>query len=160
MLRIGEGIDVHAFADDRELILGGVKIPHGRGLAGHSDADVVIHALMDALLGALSLGDIGKLFPDTDDEFKGIDSMKLLERMMTLEPLRKAKFNNADITVIAQKPKIAPYTDKMRENIAKVMKCKISQISVKGTTTEKLGFCGREEGICVFASVLLEDADE
>ena len=156
MFRIGQGIDVHAFAENRELILGGVKIPHDRGLAGHSDADVLIHALMDALLGALALGDIGKLFPDTDAAYKGADSMKLLEKVVENEAFKNVKLLNADITVIAQKPKIAPYTSQMRENIAAALKCSVEQISVKGTTTEKLGFCGREEGITATAVVLLE----
>ena len=156
MYRIGQGIDVHAFADNRKLILGGVEIPHKKGLAGHSDADVLIHALMDALLGALALGDIGKLFPDNDDTFKDADSMKLLEKVISLDAFKNVSLCNADITVIAQKPKIAPHTDQMRQNIANVLKCDISQISIKGTTTEKLGFCGREEGIAATATVLLE----
>lgn len=156
MFRIGQGLDVHAFAVGRELILGGVKIDYEYGLAGHSDADVLTHALMDALLGALALGDIGKLFPDSDEAFKGADSLKLLEKVMALEALQKVAVVNADITVIAQKPKIAPYTDEMRKNLASVLKCGIDRISVKGTTTEKLGFCGRGEGITAMAVVLLE----
>lgn len=156
MYRTGQGIDVHAFADDRALILGGVKIPHTRGLAGHSDADVLVHALMDALLGALALGDIGRLFPDSDDAFKDADSMKLLEKVWALDAFKNVSLCNADITVIAQKPKIAPYTEEMRKNIASLLECDISQISIKGTTTEKLGFCGREEGITASAIVLLE----
>ncbi|MBR2508142.1 MAG: 2-C-methyl-D-erythritol 2,4-cyclodiphosphate synthase [Lentisphaeria bacterium] len=156
MLRIGQGIDVHAFAENRELILGGVKIPHTKGLAGHSDADVLIHALMDALLGALALGDIGKLFPDNDMKFKDADSMKLLAEVLSLKEFENVRLVNADITVVAQKPKIAPYTELMRQNIADTMNCSISQISVKGTTTEKLGFCGREEGVLATAAVLLE----
>ena len=156
MFRIGQGLDVHAFAVGRELILGGVKIDYEYGLAGHSDADVLTHALMDALLGALALGDIGKLFPDSDEAFKGADSLKLLEKVMALEALQKVAVVNADITVIAQKPKIAPYTDEMRKNLASVLKCGIERISVKGTTTEKLGFCGRGEGITAMAVVLLE----
>ena len=156
MFRIGKGLDVHAFAVGRELILGGVKIDYEYGLAGHSDADVLTHALMDALLGALALGDIGKLFPDSDEAFKGADSLKLLEKVMALEALQKVAVVNADITVIAQKPKIAPYTDEMRKNLASVLKCGIERISVKGTTTEKLGFCGRGEGITAMAVVLLE----
>ena len=158
MLRIGQGLDVHAFAPARDLILGGVKIDYEYGLAGHSDADVLTHALMDALLGALALGDIGKLFPDSDDAFKGADSLKLLERVMSLEEFKNVTLVNADITVIAQKPKIAPYTDMMRQNLAAVLKCGIDRISVKGTTTEKLGFCGRGEGITAMAVVLLEVA--
>ena len=156
MFRIGQGLDVHAFAVGRELILGGVKIDYEYGLAGHSDADVLTHALMDALLGALALGDIGKLFPDSDEAFKGADSLKLLEKVMAIEALQKVAVINADITVIAQKPKIAPYTDEMRKNLASVLKCGIERISVKGTTTEKLGFCGRGEGITAMAVVLLE----
>ncbi|MBR1966585.1 MAG: 2-C-methyl-D-erythritol 2,4-cyclodiphosphate synthase [Lentisphaeria bacterium] len=158
MLRIGQGLDVHAFAPARDLILGGVKIDYEYGLAGHSDADVLTHALMDALLGALALGDIGKLFPDNDDAFKGADSLKLLERVMSLEQFKNVTLVNADITVIAQKPKIAPYTDMMRQKLAAVLKCGVDRISVKGTTTEKLGFCGRGEGITAMAIVLLEVA--
>ena len=158
MLRIGQGLDVHAFAPARDLILGGVKIDYEYGLAGHSDADVLTHALMDALLGALALGDIGKLFPDSDDAFKGADSLKLLERVMSLDEFKNVTLVNADITVIAQKPKIAQYTDMMRQNLAAVLKCGVDSISVKGTTTEKLGFCGRGEGITAMAVVLLEVA--
>ncbi len=158
MLRIGQGLDVHAFAPARDLILGGVKIDYEYGLAGHSDADVLTHALMDALLGALALGDIGKLFPDSDAAYKGADSLKLLERVMSLEQFKNVTLVNADITVIAQKPKIAPYTDMMRQKLAAVLKCGVDRISVKGTTTEKLGFCGRGEGITAMAIVLLEVA--
>ena len=156
MLRIGQGIDVHAFAENRELILGGVKIPHTKGLAGHSDADVLIHAFMDALLGALALGDIGKLFPDNDMKYKNTDSMKLLEKVLSLKELQNVRLVNADITIVAQRPKIAPYTELMRQNIADAVHCSINQISIKGTTTEKLGFCGREEGILASAVVLVE----
>ena len=156
MIRVGFGVDVHRLVEGRDLWIGGIKIPYDKGLDGHSDADVLIHALMDALLGALALGDIGKLFPDNDDAFKDADSMKLLEKVMALDAFKNVSLCNADITVIAQKPKIAPYTEQMRQNIAAVLKCDISQISVKGTTTEKLGFCGREEGIAATASVLLE----
>ena len=159
-MRIGQGVDVHAFALNRELILGGVKIPYDRGLAGHSDADVLLHALTDALLGALALGDIGKLFPDSDETYKNADSLKLLEKVVTSEHFKNVRVINADITVIAERPKIAPYTDSMRENIAGVLKCTADRISVKGTTTEKLGFCGRGEGITATAVVLLEVADE
>lgn len=156
MFRIGQGVDVHAFAEGRKLILGGVDIPHIKGLAGHSDADVLVHALMDALLGALALGDIGKLFPDSDNAFKDADSLKLLQKVIGLDAFKNVSLVNADITVIAQKPKIAPFTEQMRRNIAAVLKCDLSQISIKGTTTEKLGFCGREEGITASAVVLLE----
>ena len=156
MFRIGQGVDVHAFAEGRKLILGGVDIPHIKGLAGHSDADVLVHALMDALLGALALGDIGKLFPDSDNAFKDADSLKLLQKVIGLDAFKNVSLVNADITVIAQKPKIAPFTEQMRRNIAAVLECDLSQISIKGTTTEKLGFCGREEGITASAVVLLE----
>ena len=160
MLRIGQGVDVHAFSVNRELILGGVKIPYDRGLAGHSDADVLLHALTDALLGALALGDIGKLFPDTDEQYKGADSLKLLEKVVKSEHFKNVRLLNADITVIAEKPKIAPYSEEMKKNIASVLDCNINCISVKGTTTEKLGFCGRGEGITAMAIVLLEVGDE
>ena len=154
-LRIGHGYDVHRLVEDRKLILCGEEIPHELGLLGHSDADVALHALMDAMLGAAALGDIGKHFPDTDEKYRGISSMKLLKHVVEL--LRDEGFSlvNADITIIAQKPKIAGYIPKMRENIASVIGCDISQINIKGTTTEKLGFAGREEGIASEAVCIL-----
>lgn len=150
-MKIGFGYDVHAFCENRPLILGGVQIPHETGLLGHSDADVLIHAAMDALLGAAALGDIGKLFPDTSDEFSGIDSRVLLRRVK--EVLREHGFsvNNLDITVAAQSPKLAPYIEKMRENISLDLEIPLSAVSVKATTTEHLGFEGRKEGISAYA---------
>lgn len=159
MIRIGTGYDVHAFAENRDLILGGVKIPYEKGLLGHSDADVLLHAISDALLGALALGDIGKHFPDTDPKYKGADSLKLLEAVKDL--IKPYKVSNLDATVVAQAPKLAPYIEIMRKNIADTLEVDISAVSVKATTTEKLGFCGRKEGIeaqavCILTK-LLED---
>lgn len=152
MPRTGTGFDVHAFAEGRKLILGGVDIPHDRGLLGHSDADVLIHAVMDALLGAAALGDIGRHFPDSDPKYKGISSLRLLERVGGLLSERSFKIINIDAVVIAQKPKIAPYIEQMQKNIAEVLKISVSQINIKGTTTERLGFTGREEGIAAQAA--------
>ncbi len=145
--RTGMGYDVHAFAENRKLILGGVNIPHDRGLLGHSDADVLIHAVMDALLGAAALGDIGKHFPDTDLRYKGISSLLLLGHVSELLSSHGWMIVNIDVTVIAQRPKIAPHIPQMKKNMAEVMKISESQINIKGTTTERLGFTGREEGI-------------
>ena len=154
-IRVGQGFDVHRLTEDRKLILCGVEIPHDKGLLGHSDADVATHALMDALLGAAALGDIGKHFPDTDDAYKGADSLKLLEQVM-LQIMRKGySVSNVDITIIAQKPKLLPYIPDMKNNIAKTMGLNADQVNVKATTTEKLGFCGREEGIAAEAVCLL-----
>lgn len=152
-MRVGFGYDVHALTEGRKLILGGVDIPHEKGLLGHSDADVLLHAIMDALLGAAALGDIGKHFPDTDGSFKNIDSLLLLEK--TKEILSKNGFgiNNIDSTIAAQAPKLAPHIEKMRENIARVLEIDISRVSVKATTTEHLGFEGRKEGISAYAAV-------
>lgn len=158
MFRIGHGYDVHKLAEGRKLILGGVDIPHTVGLLGHSDADVLVHALMDAMLGALALGDIGHLFPDTDDNYKGADSMKLLAEVCRVCRERGFEIGNADATVIAQAPKLAPYIMKMRENIAEVCGCDVSQISVKATTEEKLGFTGEKLGISSHAVVLMVKA--
>ena len=156
-MRIGHGYDVHRLTENRRLILGGVVIPHDKGLLGHSDADVLIHSVMDSILGALALGDIGKFFPDTSDEYKGIDSMKLLSSVYEMMSKRGYKISNIDATVIAQKPKLAPYIDKMRENIASVLHCDINRVNVKATTEERLGFTGSEEGISAHAVVLLEE---
>lgn len=150
--RTGTGFDVHAFAEGRPLILGGVDIPHDRGLLGHSDADVLIHAVMDALLGAAALGDIGRHFPDSDPKYKGISSLRLLQHVGGLLSESAFKIINIDAVVIAQKPKIAPYIEQMRKNMAEVLKISMSQINIKGTTTEKLGFTGREEGIAAQAA--------
>lgn len=155
-LRIGNGYDVHALGAALPLFLGGVKIEHSMGCIAHSDGDVAIHALCDALLGALALGDIGKHFPDTSSEFKGIDSKILLKRVMSLIRENGYDLLNADITIAAQKPKLAPYILPMRETLSKVMGVSLSQVSVKATTTEKLGFVGREEGIETYACVLLK----
>lgn len=149
--RVGTGFDVHAFAEDRKLILGGVDIPYEKGLAGHSDADVLTHALMDALLGAAALGDIGKHFPDTDDQYKGISSMVLLAKVGQLLKENSYSIVNADITVMAQAPRISGYTEEMRQNIADALKLEKSRINIKGTTTERLGFVGRKEGIAAEA---------
>lgn len=156
-LRIGHGYDVHRLTENRRLVLGGVVIPHDKGLLGHSDADVLIHSVMDSILGALALGDIGKFFPDTSDEYKDIDSMKLLSSVYEMMSKRGYKISNIDATVIAQKPKLAPYIDKMRENIASVLHCEIDRVNVKATTEEQLGFTGSEEGISAHAVVLLEE---
>ena len=154
--RIGHGYDVHKLVEGRNLIIGGVDIPHTKGLLGHSDADVLIHAVMDAILGALGEGDIGKHFPDSSDEFLGISSMNLLVRVRQIMQSHSAEIANVDATVIAQKPKFAPYIEKMRSNIAFALGCKESFINVKATTEERLGFTGREEGISAHAVVLLE----
>lgn len=158
--RIGHGYDVHALGEGLELWLGGVRIPHTKGCIAHSDGDVAIHALCDAMLGALALGDIGQHFPDTSDEFKGIDSRILLRRVNVLIREHGYEVANADITIAAQRPKLAGYIGRMRETLAGDLEVDISQVSVKATTTEHLGFTGREEGIAVWASVLLAVAQE
>ena len=155
MFRIGHGYDVHRLVESRKLILGGVDIPHTVGLLGHSDADVLAHAIMDAMLGALALGDIGHLFPDTADEFEGADSMKLMAQQVRVCRENGYKIGNIDATVIAQAPKLAPYIVAMRENIAKVCECDVSQISVKATTEEKLGFTGEKLGISAHSVALM-----
>ncbi len=153
--RVGSGYDVHRLTQNRKLILCGVEVPYELGLDGHSDADVAVHALMDALLGAAAFGDIGKHFPDTDDRFKGADSMKLLEHVLALLKERCWRVNNADVTIIAQKPKLAGYIPAMRDNLAKTMGLEADAVNVKATTTEKLGFTGRGEGIAAEAVVSL-----
>ena len=155
-MRIGFGYDVHALTKGRKLILGGVLIPHEVGLLGHSDADVLVHAIMDALLGAAALGDIGKHFPDTDPKYKDADSLKLLTHVGALLKDLNYTIANIDSTVVAQAPKLAPFIDVMRKNIASALGIDISQISVKATTTEQLGFEGRKEGISAVAAVLLD----
>lgn len=154
-MRIGTGYDVHRLVEDRELFLCGVKIPHEKGLLGHSDADVALHALMDAMLGAAGLGDIGKHFPDTDEKYRGISSLVLLDHVAELLREEGYFLGNADITIIAQKPKIAGYIPQMKACIAKVLGCEKTKINIKGTTTEKLGFVGREEGIASEAVCIL-----
>ncbi len=149
--RIGHGYDVHRLVTERRLILGGVDIPYERGLLGHSDADVLTHAVMDALLGAAALGDIGRHFPDTDDAYKGADSLVLAAHVKDLLSERGWQINNIDATVIAQRPKLAPYIETMRENLARVFDLDIDAVNVKATTEEKLGFTGSGEGIAVHA---------
>lgn len=155
MFRIGHGYDVHKLVEGRRLILGGVDIPHTAGLLGHSDADVLVHAVMDAMLGALALGDIGHLFPDTDDSYKGADSMRLLAEVCRVCREKGYDIGNIDATVIAQAPKLAPHIVSMRENIARVCGCDVSQVSVKATTEEKLGFTGEKLGISAHAVALM-----
>lgn len=159
-IRIGNGYDVHALAEGLPLWLGGVQIESPIGCIAHSDGDVAIHALCDALLGALALGDIGKHFPDTSAEFKGIDSKILLRRVMELVGKEGWSIVNVDITIAMQRPKLAPYIVRMRECMASVMGCSVGQVSVKATTTEKLGFVGRSEGCEVYAVALLRRTDE
>ena len=155
-MRIGHGFDVHAFAEGRELVLGGVRVPCERGLDGHSDADVVVHAVMDALLGASRLADIGVLFPDTDPAYAGADSIKLLREVAAR--VREAGFEivDVDVTIAAQAPKLAPHRTAMRENMARAMGLPVENVGVKATTTEHLGFVGRKEGIAAWAVCLLE----
>ena len=155
MIRIGHGYDVHKLVEGRKLILGGVDIPHETGLLGHSDADVVVHAVMDAMLGALALGDIGKHFPDTDPVYSGADSIMLLKRVTEIIDEQGYSVGNIDSTIICQAPKLAPHIDTMRKNIAETIGCDISQISVKATTEEKLGFTGAKEGISAHAVCVL-----
>ncbi len=156
-MRIGHGFDVHKFGEGDFITLGGIKIPYSQGLIAHSDGDVALHALSDALLGACALGDIGKHFPDTDDEYAGADSRVLLRHIMGLVAEQGYKVGNCDITIIAQAPKMAPHIETMRERIAEDLNCEINQVNVKATTTEKLGFEGRKEGISVHAVALLID---
>lgn len=156
MIRIGHGYDVHAFADNRKCVLGGVDVPCEKGLLGHSDADVLLHAVSDSLLGAAALGDIGKHFPDTDERYKGADSLKLLENVCELINSKGYKVVNIDATVIAQMPKLAPFIDQMRSNIAGALGVDFDFVSVKATTEEKLGFTGRKEGISAHCVCLIE----
>ncbi|MDE5865293.1 MAG: 2-C-methyl-D-erythritol 2,4-cyclodiphosphate synthase, partial [Lachnospiraceae bacterium] len=157
-MRIGMGYDVHRLTEDRKLILGGVDIPFEKGLLGHSDADVLLHAVMDALLGAAALGDIGKHFPDTDEQYRGISSIKLLKRVGELLEEHLFLIENIDATIIAQAPKMRPYIDTMRENIANALQIDIAQINVKATTEEGLGFTGSGEGIAAQAVCILTSA--
>ena len=159
-MRIGTGYDVHAFEQGRRLIIGGVEIPHERGLAGHSDADVLLHAITDAMLGALALGDIGKFYPDSSADFKDIDSRILLRDAFALIKSKGYAIGNLDAVIVAQRPKMAPYIDAMRENVAGDLETETGRISIKATTTERLGFEGREEGISSQAVVLLVKASE
>ena len=156
-MRIGMGYDVHRLVEDRKLVLGGVTIPHEKGLLGHSDADVIVHAIMDALLGAAALGDIGKHFPDTDPQYKGISSIELLKHVGKLIEDNLYVIGNIDATIIAQRPKLAPYREEMMINVAKALKIDRSQINIKATTEEGLGFTGKEEGISAQAICLLNE---
>lgn len=156
MMRVGMGYDVHRLVEDRDLILGGVKIPYEKGLLGHSDADVLLHAIMDALLGAAALGDIGKHFPDSDPQYKGISSIKLLEHVGKLIDEKLYVIGNIDATIIAQRPKMAPHIQTMRENVAQALHIEVDQINIKATTEEGLGFTGSGEGISAQAIASLE----
>jgi 2-C-methyl-D-erythritol 2,4-cyclodiphosphate synthase len=153
--RIGSGYDVHPISKGRPLILGGIEIPFPQGLAGHSDADVLSHALGDALLGAAGLGDLGRHFSDSDPQYKGISSLKLLEKIYLLIHRKGYRIGNVDTTIVAQEPKLAPYIEKMQAALASVLQASVDQISIKATTTEGLGFAGRQEGIAAYAVVLL-----
>lgn len=156
-MRIGQGYDVHRLVSGRPLVLGGVKIPHDKGLDGHSDADVLLHAICDSLLGAAAMGDIGKHFPDSDDRYAGIDSRELLRAVVALLAKNKQYVTNIDSTIIAEKPKLAPYIQVMRQNIAADVNIPISSVNVKATTTEKLGFAGKEQGIAAQAIALIDN---
>ena len=155
MIRVGQGFDVHQLVEGRPCIIGGVTIPHDKGLLGHSDADVAAHAVTDAILGALGLGDIGRHFPDNDPAFKDADSLKLLEQVWVMAKERGYRLGNIDSTIIAQKPKMAPYIPQMAEVIAKALDAEVDQVNVKATTTERLGFTGRGEGIAAQSVVCL-----
>ncbi|TCP68767.1 2-C-methyl-D-erythritol 2,4-cyclodiphosphate synthase [Baia soyae] len=156
MIRIGQGFDVHQLAGGYPLILGGVQIPYEKGLVGHSDADVLLHTITDAILGAVTMGDIGKHFPDTDPAYKGADSAKLLTHVWELVKVKGYRLGNVDATIIAQKPKMASYIPLMQKRIAELLEAELEQVNVKATTTEQLGFAGRGEGIASMAVVLLE----
>jgi 2-C-methyl-D-erythritol 2,4-cyclodiphosphate synthase len=155
-MRIGNGYDVHRLVAGRKLILGGVDVPHTKGLLGHSDADVLLHALSDAILGAIGEGDIGRHFPDTDPTYKGADSIKLLRHVMALADAKGFRIGNVDTTIVAQRPKLASFIPQMRLNIARALSTEQERVNVKATTTEELGFAGRGEGIAAYAVVLLE----
>lgn len=157
MMRIGHGYDVHRLAEGRKLILCGVDIPHTLGLLGHSDADVATHAVADAILGATRLGDLGKLFPDTDPAYEGADSLRLLSEVMRLARERGYRLVDCDCTIAAQAPKLAPHRDEMRANLARALGVGVESVGVKATTTERLGFVGREEGMAAWAVALLDD---
>lgn len=160
MIRVGQGFDVHAFAEGRPLILGGVNIPHSKGLIGHSDADVLLHTITDAVLGALGKGDIGTHFPDTDPRYKGADSAELLREVWAMAEEAGYVLGNLDATVIAQQPKMAPHIPAIRERVAELLKADLSDLNIKATTTERLGFTGREEGIASMAVVCLVKQDQ
>lgn len=156
MLRIGFGYDAHRLTEGRDLILGGVKVPHEKGLLGHSDADVLTHAIGEAILGALSLGDLGKHFPDTDPEYKDVSSLKILSKITEMAKSKNAHIINVDSTIVAEEPKLSGHILKMRENISGALNVNIAQVSIKATTTEGMGFAGKKEGIAAYAVVLVE----
>ncbi|MCG1009557.1 2-C-methyl-D-erythritol 2,4-cyclodiphosphate synthase [Salinicoccus sp. ID82-1] len=160
MFRIGHGYDVHAFEEGRKLIIGGIEIPYDRGLKGHSDADVLLHTMADAILGALALGDIGKFFPDTDAVFKDMDSKVLLGEVVAMMHEKGYRLGNIDAVIMAERPKFRPYIDEMRDVSASLLKTDVSNVNIKATTTEKLGFTGRGEGIASEAVVLIEKVEE
>lgn len=156
MIRVGQGFDVHKFEEGRPLIIGGITIPHERGLAGHSDADVLLHTITDAALGAIAEGDIGRHFPDTDQAYFNADSAVLLEKIWALVDERGYRLGNIDCTIIAERPKMSPHIETIRARVAELLQADISQVNVKATTSEKLGFTGREEGIAAMATILLQ----
>jgi 2-C-methyl-D-erythritol 2,4-cyclodiphosphate synthase len=156
MIRIGHGYDVHRLVTERKLILGGVDVPYHKGLLGHSDADVLLHAISDAILGAIGEGDIGRHFPDTDPAYRGASSIKLLRHVMMLAHDKGYRVGNVDATIVAQRPKLAPFIPQMRENIAAALNCEPGRVNVKATTTEELGFAGRGEGIAAYAVALMQ----
>lgn len=157
MIRVGQSVDIHPLKPGRDLVLGGVKIDHETGLDGHSDADVLVHGIAESILGALALGDLGTHFPDTDPRYKGISSLKLLAHTVDLAAHTGYRLVNLDATILAERPKMAPHIPVMRENIARVLSCDVSQVSIKATRGEKLGFVGRQEGIAAVCVCLLED---
>ena len=158
-IRIGQGFDVHKFAENRPLILGGIKIPYKYGLAGHSDADVLTHAIIDSILGALSLGNIGSWFPDNDPKYKNIDSLLLLKEVLSSSSLKKWQLVNLDATVIMETPKLNPHIQAIQKSLSKILNVADNRISVKGKTAEKMGFCGRGEGVAVLVNTLLKKID-
>lgn len=156
-MRIGQSTDIHQLAEGRKLVLGGVEIPHTKGLVGHSDADALTHAVAEAILGALALGDLGKWFPDTDEKWKGVNSQIILKEVARMMDEKGYRIGNVDSLIMIEKPKMAPHIEKMRQNFADALHCSIGQVSVKATRGEKMGFVGREEGVQAFAVVLLEE---
>ena len=156
-MRIGQSTDIHQLAEGRKLVLGGVEIPHTKGLVGHSDADALTHAVAEAILGALALGDLGKWFPDTDEKWKGVNSQIILKEVARMMDRKGYRIGNVDSLIMIEKPKMAPHIEKMRQNFADALHCSIDQVSVKATRGEKMGFVGREEGVQAFAVVLLEE---
>jgi len=159
LFRIGFGYDAHRFVEGRPLIIGGLEIPHVRGLKGHSDADVLTHAIMDAILGAMAMGDIGRHFPDSDPSYKDIDSLLMLQRVMDWVKGKNLRVNNLDTTIVAEKPKLAPYVKSIQERLSGVLDVRMEQVNIKASTSEGMGFCGRQEGIEAYAVVSLIGVD-